>query len=67
VAAAEAGGYGLLNVQSRLVLAFGAACGLTVESERGRGTVVTVVHPYMKELLQREVADDEPVERDRGG
>jgi two-component system sensor histidine kinase YesM len=64
--AAPAKGYGLLNVQSRLVLTFGAAYGLSIKSEPGKGTLVTIVHPYMKELHQ-EAAGDEPLEGHIGG
>ncbi|UUZ93578.1 sensor histidine kinase [Paenibacillus sp. P25] len=66
VPAASEGGYGLLNVQSRLVLTFGEACGLAVESEPGKGTLVTIVHPYMKEM-HLEVLDHESVEGRNSG
>ncbi len=35
-------GYGLRNVQERIKLEYGGDCGLTVRSERGQGTTVTV-------------------------
>ncbi len=57
----SSGGYGLLNVQSRLILTFGEAYGLLVESEYGKGTTITIVHPYLKDLYQ-EVHQDEDLE-----
>ncbi|MEK0312310.1 cache domain-containing sensor histidine kinase [Cohnella sp. 56] len=38
-------GVGLANVHRRIVLMFGEAYGLTVDSEPGRGTVITVSFP----------------------
>ncbi|WP_379153161.1 sensor histidine kinase [Paenibacillus sp. sgz5001063] len=40
-------GYGILNVQARLRLTYGEPYGLHIESERGKGTVVTVRHPVV--------------------
>jgi two-component system sensor histidine kinase YesM len=39
------GGYGLSNVQSRIRLAFGRNYGLTITSQQGVGTTVTILHP----------------------
>lgn len=44
-ASSTGGGIGLLNVQQRIRLYYGPACGLTVESEAGRGTRVTMRLP----------------------
>jgi len=41
-------GYGLANVQERLRLGFGDRYGLRIESERGTGTKVTVLHPLLR-------------------
>ncbi|MEJ8303207.1 sensor histidine kinase [Saccharibacillus sacchari] len=41
--------YGMLNVQSRLRLAFGDAYGIRIASAAGEGTVVTVRHPLLRE------------------
>ena len=38
----EAGGYGLRNVNERIRLEYGAGYGLTIKSEKGKGTCVTV-------------------------
>lgn len=38
-------GVGLANVHRRIVLMFGEAYGLTVDSEPGRGTIITVSFP----------------------
>lgn len=40
-------GYGLINVHERLRLTFGDRYGLAVDSRRGEGTVVTVIHPVL--------------------
>lgn len=45
-------GYGLLNVHSRLVLTFGRSFGLSISSEWGQGTVVTITHPIIKSDLE---------------
>ena len=44
------GGYGVMNVHSRIVLSFGEPYGLTIESEKGKGTVVTIIHPIITKL-----------------
>ncbi len=41
-------GFGLFNVQQRIVLNYGAGYGLTVESEEGSWTEVTAVIPAVK-------------------
>ncbi|WP_438444221.1 cache domain-containing sensor histidine kinase [Gorillibacterium sp. sgz5001074] len=50
----ERSGYGLLNVQARIRLTFGDAYGLTVESELGKGTSVTIRHPYLDDYTKGE-------------
>ncbi|QYR23918.1 sensor histidine kinase [Paenibacillus sp. sptzw28] len=45
----ERSGYGLVNVQARLQITFGSEYGISVESERGVGTTVTLVHPIIQE------------------
>lgn len=40
-------GFGLINVHERLKLTFGGRYGLTIDSVRGEGTTVTVVHPVL--------------------
>lgn len=42
---AASGGYGIRNIQERLVLAYGASYGLSCVSRPGEGTVVTVDVP----------------------
>lgn len=44
----QTGGYGLLNVHERIRLTYGSPYGLSVESEWGKGTTVTIVHPIVK-------------------
>jgi two-component system sensor histidine kinase YesM len=44
------GGYGVMNVHSRMVLSFGEPYGLTIESQKGKGTVVTIIHPIITKL-----------------
>ncbi len=39
------GGYGIRNIQERLVLAYGAPYGLSCSSRPGKGTVVTLFIP----------------------
>lgn len=39
------GGYGIRNIQERLILAYGPSYGLSCESRPGKGTVVTVHIP----------------------
>ncbi|WP_337912752.1 sensor histidine kinase [Cohnella zeiphila] len=46
--AAGQGGIGLRNVNERLKLRYGEAYGLTVDSEPGRGTTVTVRLPHRR-------------------
>jgi two-component system sensor histidine kinase YesM len=46
-------GYGMLNVQARIALTFGPKYGLTIQSEEGRGTVVTVTHPIIRDEQTR--------------
>jgi two-component system sensor histidine kinase YesM len=41
------GGYGLLNVQERIRLNYGAQYGLELHSKKGQGTTVTVRHPIL--------------------
>ncbi|MHA6532465.1 cache domain-containing sensor histidine kinase [Paenibacillus sp. BAC0078] len=41
-------GYGILNVQARIRLTYGEPYGLSIESEQGAGTVVTVRHPVVR-------------------
>lgn len=40
-------GYGLYNVQARIQLTFGSQYGMSIESELGMGTTVTIVHPLL--------------------
>lgn len=42
-------GYGLVNVQARMQVTFGGEYGITVESEPGVGTTVTLTHPILYE------------------
>ncbi|QJD82252.1 cache domain-containing sensor histidine kinase [Cohnella herbarum] len=42
-------GIGLKNVHDRLRLNYGPAFGITIESEQNKGTIVTVVLPYLRE------------------
>lgn len=44
---AGSSGYGIVNVQARLKLSFGDRYGVRIESEPGRGTVVTIMHPIV--------------------
>lgn len=46
-------GYGLVNVQERIRLTFGREYGLTVNSELGKGTTVTLTHPIIREEERR--------------
>lgn len=41
------GGYGLVNVHTRIVLSFGEPYGLSVKSEEGIGTTVAIKHPIL--------------------
>jgi two-component system sensor histidine kinase YesM len=40
-------GYGIMNVQARLKLTFGEPYGVFIDSEYGKGTTVTIVHPII--------------------
>ncbi|OUM95266.1 MAG: histidine kinase [Thermobacillus sp. ZCTH02-B1] len=42
-------GFGLINVHERLRLTFGERYGLVIDSARGEGTTVTVIHPALPE------------------
>lgn len=42
-------GYGILNVQARIRLTYGAPYGIQIESGPGQGTLVTVRHPVVRE------------------
>jgi len=42
-------GYGMMNVQARIKLTFGDDYGLTIDSEKGKGTMVTILLPIMRE------------------
>ena len=42
------GGYGLTNVQERIVISFGEVYGVTIDSIKGEGTTVTITHPVLK-------------------
>ncbi|QUL57450.1 sensor histidine kinase [Paenibacillus tritici] len=42
-------GYGILNVQARIRLTYGEPYGISMESEPGKGTVVTVRHPVVRD------------------
>ncbi|WP_340023116.1 sensor histidine kinase [Paenibacillus sp. FSL K6-1096] len=51
VQSAAGSGYGILNVQARIRLTYGAPYGLEIESEPDKGTVVTVRHPVVRENI----------------
>jgi len=40
-------GYGIMNVLARVKLTFGEPYGVLIDSERGRGTTVTIMHPII--------------------
>lgn len=42
--------YGMLNVQARLRLSFGAEYGVKLESNEGEGTCVTIIHPLLQAM-----------------
>lgn len=42
-------GFGVSAVNQRLMLMFGSRCGLTVESQEGEGTTVTIRIPYREQ------------------
>lgn len=41
------GGYGIMNVHTRIVLSFGESYGVFIESQEGKGTIVTIIHPII--------------------
>ncbi|MBD3922609.1 sensor histidine kinase [Paenibacillus sp. PR3] len=43
-------GYGMMNVQARVRIAFGDIYGVKIESQVGQGTVVTIRHPIIRYL-----------------
>lgn len=43
-------GYGMMNVQARVRIAFGDTYGVKIESQLGQGTVVTIRHPIIRYL-----------------
>jgi two-component system, sensor histidine kinase YesM len=43
-------GYGMINVHARIQLTFGSSYGLSIDSEEGQGTTVTVVHPIVRHI-----------------
>lgn len=43
-------GYGVLNVQARIQLTFGDQFGMTIDSEEGKGTTVTIKHPLLRDI-----------------
>lgn len=51
VQSAAGSGYGILNVQARIRLTYGEPYGLEIESEPGKGTVVTVRHPVVRDNI----------------
>ncbi|KXG10811.1 Sensor histidine kinase YehU [Anoxybacillus sp. P3H1B] len=44
-------GYGMLNVQARMQLTFGSTYGLWIDSEEGKGTTVTMIHPIVRQAM----------------
>lgn len=53
-------GFGISNVRERIHLHYGEAYGFTVESEKGKGTRVTVVLPINKEAQRRNEEEHVP-------
>jgi len=53
-------GFGLINVHERLRLTFGERYGLAIDSARGEGTTVTVVHPVLLPEASGEDGEEEP-------
>ncbi|MGM0873226.1 MAG: cache domain-containing sensor histidine kinase [Bacillota bacterium] len=47
-------GYGMMNVQARIKLTYGDQYGLTITSELGEGTNVTITLPIQKNILQHD-------------
>ncbi|MEX1029723.1 MAG: sensor histidine kinase [Paenibacillaceae bacterium] len=41
------GGYGIMNVHTRIVLSFGERYGVSIQSQEGKGTIVTIIHPIV--------------------
>jgi two-component system sensor histidine kinase YesM len=41
------GGYGIMNVHTRIVLSFGESYGVSIQSQVGKGTIVTIIHPIV--------------------
>ncbi|MEX2414898.1 MAG: sensor histidine kinase [Paenibacillaceae bacterium] len=41
------GGYGIMNVHTRIVLSFGEGYGVSIDSQVGKGTIVTIIHPII--------------------
>ncbi len=41
-------GYGMFNVNERICLSYGKAYGLTIDSEKNEGTVITIKYPVTK-------------------
>ncbi len=52
------GGYGLHNVQARINLTFGDPYGLRVESERGGGTLIQIIHPVLRITESKPLASE---------
>ena len=48
----KSSGYGVRNVNSRIQLEYGEAYGLSIESEPGKGTKVTVRIPGVEREVQ---------------
>ncbi|MNS49950.1 Sensor histidine kinase YehU [compost metagenome] len=56
----EAGrSYGMLNVQARIQLAFGSDFGISIDSEVGRGTFVTITQPLMREYPRNQLHEED--------
>ncbi|MNE78913.1 Gliding motility regulatory protein [compost metagenome] len=56
----EAGrSYGMLNVQARIQLAFGSEFGISIDSEVGRGTLVTITQPLMREYPRNQLHEED--------
>ena len=43
-------GYGMMNVQARVRIAFGDSYGVKIESQVGQGTIVSIRHPIIRHL-----------------
>lgn len=61
------GSYGLRNVHSRLMLHYGPAAGLQIDSEQGIGTKVTFTIPTSSTLLEHEREQEHNRERGQSG